>query len=218
VRRTRVLVADGLAVFRAAVRNVLTREKDFDVVEAATAAEVASVIAGVPIELALVDLELAPDGAQSTIAAIRECSDASIIVWSFAPDPETVFEAIRAGASGYLAKEISPDGLVRSLRGAARGEAPLPRELVTGVIDALHELERSRRDRERTGVLSDREREVLGHVAQGARNKQIAHSLEISEFTVKRHMQNILRKLELATRKDAATFYRTTVAPKEISL
>jgi len=212
MNRTRILVADGLTVFRAAVRNVLAREKDFEVVEAATAADVLGVLARGPVDIALVDLGLPPSGALGTVALLRERCDAEVIVWSFKPDQETVFAAIRAGASGYLHKEISPSGLVRSLRGAARGEAPLSRELMALTIDALHSLEDRHRAREQAALLSAREREVLDHVARGARNKQIARALSISEFTVKRHIQNILHKLDLPSRQAAAALYNGAIA------
>jgi two-component system nitrate/nitrite response regulator NarL len=120
-----------------------------------------------------------------------------------------VLDAVRSGAHGFLHKEITPVGLVRALRGVVQGEAPLSRDLATLMIDALHGLDEQQRARERMGVLSAREREVLEFVADGARNKEIARALTISEFTAKRHVQNILQKLELPSRRAAATFYQT---------
>ena len=111
--------------------------------------------------------------------------------------------------------EFAPDaaaGLVRSLRGAARGESPLSRDLAALMIDALHAAEAEMRSRDLAGLLSVREREVLDHVARGSRNREIASSLEISEFTVKRHVQNILQKLELPSRRAAAAFYASVGA------
>lgn len=215
---TRILVADGQTVFRAAVRNILAREQDFDVLEAADLAGVRRALAAGGVEIALVDLELPPAGALEAVRALRERRDAEVIVWSLRPEQETVFGAIRAGASGYLHKEISPEGLVRALRGAANGEAPLSRELMALMIDALHGLDERAHALERAGVLSPREREVLELVAQGARNKQIAATLVISEFTVKRHVQNILQKLELPSRRAAATFYRTAFGSEKMSV
>ena len=84
------------------------------------------------------------------------------------------------------------------------------------MIDALHGLDERARAHERAAVLTSREREVLDLVAQGARNRQIAAALTISEFTVKRHMQNILQKLELPSRRAAATFYRTAFDQEEV--
>ena len=203
--KTRVCIADALALFRAGVREVLDREKDFDIVEAVDLAGLKHALAA-GIDIALIDSALPPSGVESAIRAAKgRCSE--IIVWSLRPEPEEVFAAIRAGATGYLRKEISAAGLVRSLRGASVGESPLSRDLAALMIDGLHAAESGSRTRELTAGLSAREREVLLHVAQRSRNKQIAERLTISEFTVKRHVQNILHKLDLPSRRTAAAFY-----------
>ena len=87
------------------------------------------------------------------------------------------------------------------------GEAPLSRDMAALMIDAIHTLEARSKARERAAVLSEREKEVLAFVARGARNREIAEELAISEFTVKRHMQNILQKLDVPSRRAAAAFY-----------
>jgi len=209
VRRTRILVADPLRIFRSGVRNLLARESDFEIVEAGSLEDVLDAIADDSPDIALIDLELPPYGGVAAVQRLaRKCST-YMIVWSFEPSRETVLEAVRSGAHGFLHKEISAEGLVRALRGVVQGEAPLSRDLATLMIDALHGLDEQQRARERMGVLSAREREVLEFVAQGARNKQIAEALTISEFTAKRHVQNILQKLDLSSRRAAATFYET---------
>jgi two-component system nitrate/nitrite response regulator NarL len=203
--KTRVCIADPMTVFRAGVREVLAREKDFEVVEAADApALFAALEQG--LDIALVDDGLPPGGGLAAVHAIKDrCPE--IIVWSLRPAADDVLDAVRAGATGYLRKEISPDGLVRSLRGASRGESPLSRDLAALMIDALHASESSTRAHQIAAMLSTREREVLDHIARGLRNKQIAAALTISEFTVKRHVQNILHKLDLPSRRAAAAFY-----------
>jgi DNA-binding NarL/FixJ family response regulator len=212
VRRTRILVADSLTIFRGAVRNLLARQMDLEVVEAADFEEVAAQIAcGCP-DIALIDLELPPMGGVEAVSVLSEVCPTHMIVWSFDPTREAVLAAVRAGAVGYLHKEISPTGLLRSIRGAINGEAPLSRDLATMMIEAIHGLEERDRSRELLSVLSLREREILEHVATGARNRQIATALTISEFTVKRHMQNIHRKLGVGSRRAAADFYRTAQA------
>jgi two-component system nitrate/nitrite response regulator NarL len=218
VRRTRILVADPLRIFRAGVRTLLARESDFEVVEAGSLDEVLAAIEGDCPDIALIDLELPPLGGVAAVQRIaRQCSTYTI-VWSFEPTRETVLSAVRSGAHGFLHKEISPDGLVRALRGAVQGEAPLSRDLASLMIQALHGMDARATARDRAAVLSAREREVLDLVAQGARNKQIATSLVISEFTVKRHVQNILQKLELPSRRAAATFYGTAFGSEEVSV
>lgn len=217
MRRTRILVADPLRIFRSGVRNLLQRESDFELVEAATLDEVLEAMDGDCPDIALIDLELPPFGGVTAVQRLaRKCST-YMIVWSFEPTRDAVLDAIRSGAHGFLHKEITPDGLVRALRGAVQGEAPLSRDLASLMIDALHGLDERQRARDRMGVLSAREREVLEFVAQGARNKQIAAALAISEFTAKRHVQNILQKLELPTRRAAASYYRTAFGAEESS-
>jgi DNA-binding NarL/FixJ family response regulator len=218
MRRTRILVADPLRIFRAGVRNLLARESDFEVVEAGTLDEVLAAVDADCPDIALIDLELPPLGGVAAVQRLaRQCSTYAI-VWSFEPSRDTVLSAVRAGAHGFLHKEISADGLVRALRGVVQGEAPLSRDLATLMIDALHGMDERTRARDRAAVLSSRERQVLDLVAHGARNKQIAASLVISEFTVKRHVQNILQKLELPSRRAAATFYGTAFGSEEASV
>jgi two-component system nitrate/nitrite response regulator NarL len=213
--RTRILVADSLRIFRAGVRNLLARESDFEVVEAGSLEDVREVVAHQSVDIAVIDLELPPSGGVAAVELLARESSAHTIVWSFEPVPETVLSAVRAGAHGVLRKEISPEGLVRALHGIVQGEAPLSRGLATLMIDALHGHDARTRARERFSSLSTRERQVLDLVAEGAANKQIAALLAISEFTVKRHVQNILQKLELPSRKAAATFHRTAFGVEE---
>jgi DNA-binding NarL/FixJ family response regulator len=212
MNRTRILIADSLTIFRAGVRNLLARESDLEVVEASNFDEVAAHVSRGCPDIALIDLELPPQGGVEAVKLLSQLCSTRMIVWSFEPTREAVLAAVRAGADGYLHKEISPAGLVRSLRGVGNGEAPLSRDLATLMIDAIHRLEERDRTRERLAVLSMREREILDHVARGARNRQIAAALTISEFTVKRHMQNILGKLGVCSRRAAGDFYRAAQA------
>jgi len=218
MNRTRILLADPLRIFRSGVRNLLARESDFAVTEAGSLDEMLHLADEQPPDIALIDLELPPAGGIAAVAELAEHCSAYAIVWSFQPTRETVLAAVRAGAHGFLHKEISPDGLVRALRGVVHGEAPLSRDLASLMIDALHGLDERARARELGAVLTARERQVLGLVAAGARNKEIASALVISEFTVKRHVQNILQKLELPSRRAAATFYGTAFGPEEESI
>jgi two-component system nitrate/nitrite response regulator NarL len=204
-----VLVADAVTVFRAAVAQLLTSHGDFQVLEARDATDVEAIAATQRIDLALVDLELPPSGALMAVETLRRRGETEVVVWSFEPDHATVFAAIRAGACGYLNKDISSAGLVRALQGAVRGEAPLSRELMALMIDVLHDVETRNGATTKAAALSSREREVLSMIATGARNGDIASALSISLFTVKRHVQNILHKLEVSTRVEAAELYAT---------
>jgi DNA-binding NarL/FixJ family response regulator len=209
VIRRRVLIADGAPIFRSGVRHLLSRESDFILSEAADFGELLARLEQETPDIVLIDLNLPPSGGVAAVAHLAGECPAELVVWSDVADRDRVLAALTAGADGFLDKEISPTGLVRALRGLARGETPLSRELVTVVVDAVHDFEARAVARERVVLLSAREREVLALVASGARNRQIAAELSISEFTVKRHMQNILHKLNLGSRQAAAAFYRS---------
>ena len=200
MKRTRVLVLDPLPLFRAGVRGHLTEESDFEVLEAGSVEEARALE---PPDIALVDPAL--------LDAVGLLGDARVVVWSFAPKAPEVLAAIQAGAHGYLRKEISSLGLVRALRALPQGEAPLSRDLAGAMIEAMHGQEAQSQLQARLSALSAREREVLELVALGARNSSIAESLSISEFTVKRHVQNILGKLGVASRTAAGAIYRAAV-------
>ncbi len=209
---TRILVADPLRIFRAGVRNLLARERDFEVVEAGTLDELLAAVDEAAPDIALIDIDLPPLGGVAAVQRLTGLCSPHTIVWSYDPKQDAVLSAVRAGAHGFLRKQISPQGLVRALRGVVHGEAPLSRDLATMMIDALHGMDERTRAIDRADMLSSREREVLDLIAEGARNRQIAAALSISEFTVKRHVQNILQKLDLPSRGAAATFYRTATS------
>ena len=203
-----MLVADPLPIFRSAVQALLARTGGFEVCDAADADEFVATVAERRPRVALVELDLPPAGAIAALADLPHGCRTRVVVWSFAPDTQSVLEAICAGASGFLDKRIDPAGLIRALRGIDRGEAPLSRSLAGLMVRGIHERERRSAARERAGALSARETEVLQMVAAGLKNGDIAVELCLSRFTVKRHLQNILEKLRAPTRAVAAEVYR----------
>jgi len=211
---SRVHVADGLAVVRTGVRALLERD-GYAVTESGTIDELVASLETDPPELALVDLHLPPAGGVAAVAEVTRLSGAPVVMWSLSPSRDDVVAAIRAGAAGYLHKEVSPAGLLRALRGTAHGEAPISRDLASIMIEGFQGLHRRERARGLAETLSARERQVLHALSGGSRNREIATALLISEFTVKRHVQNILAKLGLDSRRAAAVFYRTAFATDE---
>jgi DNA-binding NarL/FixJ family response regulator len=211
---SRVHVADGLAVVRTGVRALLERD-GYAVTESGTIDELVASLETDPPELALVELHLPPAGGVAAVAEVTRRSHARVVMWSLSPSHDDVVAAIRAGAAGYLHKEVSPAGLLRALRGAAHGEAPISRDLASIMIEGFQGLHRRVLARRLAETLSAREREVLHALSGGSRNREIAAALLISEFTVKRHVQNILAKLGLDSRRAAAVFYRTAFATDE---
>jgi DNA-binding NarL/FixJ family response regulator len=121
-------------------------------------------------------------------------------------DDQNLFSAIRAGASGYLLKSVKPDELFRRLRGVVRGEAAISPFLAAKVLGEFARLDQSVPVPRTVEGLSPRETEVLGLVAKGFTNREIGESLHIAENTVKNHLRNILNKLHLSNRAQAAAF------------
>jgi two-component system, NarL family, nitrate/nitrite response regulator NarL len=204
---TILVVADPTSIFRTAVRSILEAESDIDVLEASTLGDLLHLAALGP-DIALVDLFLPPGDGLEAVRRLKERSRTRVIVWSLRPHRDDVLAALEAGADGYIEKDIKPDALIRALRAITEGEAPLPRDLTGHLIDRLHRIMQRDRARERAKVLSDRESEVLRLIAAGHSNKQVAMELSLSEFTVKRHVQNILAKLNQRSRWDAAAIYQ----------
>jgi DNA-binding NarL/FixJ family response regulator len=199
-------LADSFTLFRIGLRIVIDEAQDFAVSEAGSLEGLDTLLsAAPPPDLALVDLDLPPGGAADALMLLRR-NNVLPIVWARRDrlSPELVFGLVRAGAMGVLPKEISPAGLLRALRGAIDGEAALGRDVALLLVSGLQGASAT------AGVarhLSSRELEVLGLVADGGANKEIAERLGLSEFTVKRHIQNILRKLGARSRWEASASY-----------
>jgi DNA-binding NarL/FixJ family response regulator len=199
-----VAVAEASAVLAAGARAVL-EQSGFSVWTAASLDDLLARAAECPPEVALVDLGLPPHGAVAAIGGLGRHGTRTV-VWGFDPSPEDVLGAVAAGAAGFLAKTVTPAELTGSIHRAGAGDAVLG-EGLAGVL--VHGVQRAYGDqRLRESSLSSREERVLELVSEGLRNREIAAALAISEFTVKRHVQNILRKLELPSRRAAAAFHR----------
>lgn len=201
-----VLIADDHAMVRAGVRGFLETQPDMAVVaEADSGAEAVRLVEEHVPDVALLDL-LMPgmDGAEATrqIRA-RSPRTAVVIVTSYHSD-EHIFPAIRAGALSYVLKDVGPDDLADTVRKAAAGEAVLHPHVASRVVHELHgtrgEVPNAFRE------LSERELEVLRLVADGRSNAAIAAALFLSEKTVKSHIGNVLGKLHLADRTQAAVY------------
>lgn len=208
-RIIRLALADSFTLFRIGLRIVIDEAHDFAVSEAGSLEELEALLsAAPPPDLALVDLDLPPAGAADAVTLLRR-NDVLPIVWARRDrlSPDLVFGLVRAGAIGVLPKEISPTGLVRALRGAIDGEAALGRDVALLLVSGLQRASATAGMARHGTTLSSRELEVLGLVADGEANKEIAERLGLSEFTVKRHIQNILRKLGASSRWEASASY-----------
>ena len=197
----RVLVADDHAVVRQGLRTLLELQEDMSVVaEAADGEEAVELAAELHPDVALVDLVMPRRDGIETIRRMREVTPETraIVLTSFL-DEESLVPAVRAGAVGYLLKDAQPQELVRAVRTVHAGEA-----LLSPAVTARL-LERVAGGREEA-PLTEREQEVLRLVARGLPNKRIARELGVSEKTVKTHVSNILAKLGVDDRTQAALY------------
>jgi len=205
VRTIRVLVADDHTIVRKGIRALLMTEPDVEVVgEARDGREAIAKAERLKPDVILMDL-LMPgmDGVEATRHIKEHQLKARILVLtSFAGDEE-VFPAIKAGAQGYLLKHCSPEELVQAIRQVHSGESALHPTIARKVLGRLYDAP----DRKpRTVPLTEREMDVLQLVARGQRNQEISDQLTISEATVRAHVSNILAKLRLSSRTQAAIY------------
>jgi len=200
-----VLIADDHAIVRHGVRGYLEAHADVQVIgEAATGDEAVSLAAELVPDVVLMDLVMPGlDGVAATAAIHRASPRTRIVVLTSFHDDTHVFPAIKAGASGYLLKDIAPADLAAAVRAAARDEPALHPQVAARLIQ---EARAARRAPGPAADLSAREIEVLRLVADGLPNAEIAARLVLSEKTVKGHVSNILAKLHLADRTQAAVY------------
>lgn len=205
--RIRVLLADDHAIVRSGVHALLATEPDIEVVsEAGDGAEAVAQAEALRPDVILMDLVMPRlSGIEAIRQIVSKWPDTRIIVLtSFAAD-ENVFPAIKAGALGYLLKDSGPDELVRAIRQVNRGEPSLEPSIARKVLLELSHPPKEHQPLTRD-PLTERELEVLRLVAQGCSNKDIAARLSVSELTARTHVSNILGKLHLASRTQAALY------------
>jgi NarL family two-component system response regulator LiaR len=201
----RVLIADDHAVVRQGLRTFLELHEDIEVVgEAADGEEAVAAVSRTEPDVALVDLVMPRLGGIDAIRRIRHDSPSTrvLVLTSFADD-QSVLPALRAGAAGYLLKDVQPRELVGAIRTIHGGEALLAPAVATQLVEQLGAEEPPREPDDR---LTPREREVLAQLARGLPNKLIALELGVSERTVKTHVSSILGKLGFTDRTQAAVY------------
>jgi DNA-binding NarL/FixJ family response regulator len=198
----RVLLADDHAVVRQGLRTFLDLQEDIEVVAEAGDGEAAvDAAARTDPDLILLDLVMPRLDGVGALKRLRE-SRAKIIVLTSFGDDDKLFAALRAGAAGYLLKDVEPAELVRAIRTVDDGEALLHPAVAARLMEEFAEAERPAAEE----ALTAREREVLQLIARGLPNKLIARDLEIAEKTVKTHVSSILSKLGLTDRTQAALY------------
>jgi two-component system nitrate/nitrite response regulator NarL len=202
----RVLIIDDHSLFRNGIRLVLERQDDFELVgEAGSGLEGVKDAKRLNPDVILLDLHMPDLSGLETIPLLQdEAPDAQIVMLTVSEDAEDLIEALRIGARGYLLKNIETDFLLQSIRRAAVGESVMSPHMAGKLADAMRAPIKGAAPE--NVKLSPREKEIIVKLARGDSNKEIARELNLSESTVKIHVQGILRKLNLASRVQAAVY------------
>ena len=211
--RLRLLLVDDQPLFRKALASLINSQFDMTVVgEAADGMEAIAQMRVLMPDLVVMDVNMpGATGIDGVREARRSGIDIPIVMLTISDEDDDLFEAIRAGANGYLLKNLRPEQLFDGIRGAARGEAPISPAVATRLLDAFRNggAPSLLRGPDLDGgdmALTRRESEILRYVATGLSNKEIAARLTITEGTVKNHVHHALEKLHLTNRVQAAAY------------
>lgn len=205
---TRILLVDDHVLFRKGMARLIDSQPDFEVIaEAEDGYEAVQSARRFKPDLILMDIHMPGcDGHEATRLIVNEWPEAQIVMLTVSDDDQDLFTAIRNGALGYLVKKIEPEELFARLRGVAQGEAPVSRIMASRILREFARLGTESPPPDSTRSLTPRERQVLRLVSKGLTNKEIGAQLHIAENTVKNHLRNILEKLHLQNRAQAAAY------------
>ncbi len=197
----RVIVADDQELVRAGFRMILERGGHVVVGEACDGVEAVALAAGVEADVVLMDVRMPRmDGIEATRRIVASGSRARVVALTTFDVDEYVYDAVRAGASGFLLKDISPTDLVHAVTAVARGDALLAPALTRRLLERFVTMPLPGAQGDALAVLTEREREVLRLLAGGRSNAEVASSLHLSEATVKTYVSHMLTKLGLRDR------------------
>jgi len=205
----RILLVDDHTLFRKGLVSLLSTQKDFVIVgEASNGLEAIDKAKEFMPDIILMDIWMPKcNGLDATKRIKEEMPYVKIVMLTVSDDDYTLFEAIKAGAQGYLLKNLEPQELFELIRGVIRGEAPISRSLAAKILDEFAKTSKRGDSLNKVSPgLTAREKEVLQLLVEGASNKDIAKKLNITENTVKNHLRNIMEKLHLQNRVQLAVY------------
>jgi len=205
--RVRVLLVDDQNLFRRGLATLLASSEDLEVVgEAADGREALEKARSLRPDVVLMDVHMPVcDGIQATQLIKAERPKTKVVVLTVSEDDADLFRAINSGAEGYLLKNLYPDDLFQSIHSVMAGESPVSPAMAGHLLQEIRQPSR-RQGQGPASELTPREREILQLVAEGLSNAEIASRLYVVEGTVKNHLHNVLGKLQLSNRVQAAAF------------
>jgi len=203
-----VLLVDDHTLFRSGIRSLLQRNSEFTVVgEASDGVEGIKRAKQLRPDVVLLDLNMpGMSGLETLQLLLQDCPNIAVILLTVSEEAEDLTAALQAGARGYLIKNIDADYLIRAIRRAAEGESVLAETMTTKLVAHLQGGAPKAEPPSDIDKLTPREKEILACLARGESNKIIARTLDVAESTVKIHVQNILKKLNLSSRVQAAVY------------
>lgn len=205
--RLRILLVDDHEIVRLGLKTLLSRYSQFEVVaEAGDAREALEMVQHYRPDVVVMDIRLpGKTGVEATEEITTLYPDIKVIMLTSYADEDVLFDAIAAGASGYVLKQIGGDDLVRSLESVGRGESLLDPAVTQKVFQRVRQHARKAEDAA-FGALTDQELHILALITEGLTNKEIAGRVFLSEKTVRNYVSSILAKLDLASRAEAAAY------------
>ena len=207
----RILLVDDHTLFRSGLKALLSRQADFEVVsEAADGLEGVKLAEQLKPDVVLLDLDMpVMRGTEALAQMLENDRQLPIVMLTVSEDAEDLKEAFVLGARGYLVKNIDAEYLVQSVRQTVAGESVMSPEMTSKFVNGIRAKHLSLMPEvkpEAVRTLSERERQILGCLAQGASNREIAKLLNMSESTVKAHLQRIMRRFDFSSRVQAAVY------------
>lgn len=204
---TRILLVDDHALVRMGLMTLLNDQPDMEVVgEASTAAEAVNATERLKPDVILMDIRLPGEGGiEATRQVTKRFPDSKVVMLTSFADDELILRAINAGAVGYVLKQVGNDELLRAIQAAARGEALLDPSTTARLLTRVREADRKAQE-DAFRDLSDREMDVLVHLARGKTNAEIGSTLNLSEKTVGNYISNMFEKLGMRNRIELAAY------------
>jgi two-component system nitrate/nitrite response regulator NarL len=204
----RILIVDDHTLFRSGIKALLQRQDDFEVVgEAGDGLEGLKRAKTLQPDVVLLDLHMPGISGRDAVKLLAEEVPAcNVLLLTVSEDAEDLIETIRAGARGYLLKNIETDFLLNAIRSAARGESVVSPQMTGKLMMGVRMGKEGVAQEDDKEKLSPREKDIIALLAKGVSNKEMAHTLNVAESTVKIHVQNILKKLHLTSRVQAAVY------------
>ena len=203
----KIILIDDHTLFRSGIKALLSRQSDFEVIgEAADGFTGIKLVEQMRPDIVLLDLDMPVMNGRETLAQILSSNpQQTVVMLTVSEDNDDLTECMRIGARGFLLKNINADFLLDSIRKAVDGDNVFSPEMTTRLVQSLISPVSPRADH-LLSTLTPREMEILGYLAAGHSNKVIARHLDLAESTIKVHVQNILRKLNLSSRVQAAVY------------